>query len=107
MSNKQTQVKFLWNGIKVDGKLYPVWYSKGGYGDKYPTETIGISVKDYQRLPKIEGLEITNESESQVDYFDNDRIKVFPTNPHYPAVNAALNAYNKHRERVRMKRATR
>ena len=102
--NETTMVKFLWNGIKVGGKLYPAYYSKGGLIDKYPAETIVIYGKRYAPLPEIEGLTIKNESDIRADYFENDRIKVFPTNPHYPAVNSAYEAYEQHRDRIRTRK---
>jgi hypothetical protein len=79
-------VKFMWNGIKVGGKLYGAWYSE--YIDQ--GGTITIRAKRYESLPKIEGLVITNDSDHQSDYFCNDTIRVSPGNPHYAAVVAAM-----------------
>ena len=81
-------IKFFWNGIKVDGKLH--LYSISNYlGDD---GTITIYGKDYERLPKIEGLTAKNDSDMMSDYHCNDVIKVSPANPHYQAVLAAYQA---------------
>ena len=85
------QVKFLYNGIKVDGKLYKAWYSLGKYRN-YPEGTITIYARDYESFPKIDGLNIENNTDLMTDYFENDRIRVTPDNKWYPQV---LEAYNK------------
>ena len=94
-------VKFLWNGIKVDGKLYKAFYSSSKGEEE---EAITIYGKNYQRLPRIEGLDVKNDSDVRADYFENDRIRVLPTSPYYKDVLAALNAVNEHYEKLRMKR---
>ena len=95
-------IKFMWNGIKIDGELYKGWYSKGHYTKEsgIPLGTITIYGKNYISFPRIEGLEIINESDSQTDYFENDRIRVMPDNKYY---NDVLNAYNKQEEHNRKK----
>jgi hypothetical protein len=84
-------VKFMWNGIKVDGKLYRAFYS-GGMIVNAPEGTISIYGRDYESFPKIEGLNIENDSDHQSDYCCNDKIRVDPDNVHYAAVLAALQA---------------
>jgi len=91
-------LKFLWNGIKLDGKLYRASYSPG---DNYfrPATTITIYAKDYERFPKIEGLNVINDSDIITDYFGKDRIYVTTDNPYYQQVKAALDAENRHYSR--------
>ncbi len=89
------QVKFLWNGIKVDGKLYRAFYSEGKL-IHYPEGTITIFAKDYEHFPKIEGLTVENDTELQSDYFETDRIYVTPGNTHYPAVIEAMKQKEAH-----------
>jgi len=73
--------KFVWNGIKVDKKLYRAWYSDGKLKN-YPVGTITIYAKEYYRppMPIIEGLTVHNDSDSMSDYFEHDRIRAEPTN---------------------------
>jgi hypothetical protein len=91
-------LKFLWNGIKVNGKLYRARYSPGEVIGQ-PAETITIYAKDYERFPAIEGLTIINNSDIMTDYYEKDRIRVRPDNVHYAAVKAALDAANRHYNR--------
>jgi hypothetical protein len=93
-----TMLKFIWNGIKLDGKLYRAHYSLGGVIGQ-PAETITIYAKDYIRFPAIAGFTVQNDSDIMTDYHETDRIRVGPDNPHYEAVKAALNAANKHYSR--------
>jgi hypothetical protein len=86
-------VKFLWNGIKVDGTLHRAWYSDGDRNG-----SITIFAKDYHDFPKVEGLVVKNDSDSQQDCFHKDHIKVQPDNPHYPAIMEAFKAQEDRRK---------
>ena len=81
-------VKFMYNGIKIDGKLHKASYSKGPFTNM-PDGTITIYAKNYTRLPAVDGLTIQNNTDIMTDYFECDKVRVFPTNKHYPAVLAA------------------
>ena len=87
-------VKFLWNGIKVDGVLYRAYYYKEDYttSSGIPKDTITLYAKDYSSIPQIEGLQIENDSDSMTDYFETDQIRIYPNNKYY---NDALSAYQK------------
>lgn len=100
------EVKFMWNGIKVDGTLYKAHYSLGNYTKEsgIPQETITIYGKNYIALPAIEGLTIENDSEIITDYFENDRTRVTPDNKYYAEVLAAYNKQNEHIEKRLAKR---
>lgn len=91
-------LKFLWNGIKIDGKLYRARYSPGELIG-YPAGTITIYAKDYERFPKIEGLTVKNGSNIIESYYELDKIVVTPDNPYYAVVKAALEAENRHYSR--------
>jgi hypothetical protein len=82
-------VKFMWNGIKVGGKLYRAFYSDGEPIGR-PVGTLTIYARDYNSFPKIEGLTVLNDSVSQSDCYCNDKIHVLPDNVHYAAVLEAI-----------------
>jgi len=88
-------IKFMWNGIKVDGQLYRAWYS-GSKLINYPEGTITIYAKNYKHFPAISGLTIQNDSDIRSDYCENDRIRITPENSHYPAVLEALRKLKEH-----------
>lgn len=94
-------VKFMWNGIKVDGTLYKAHYSKGAYtaNSGIPEGTITVYAKDYRALPQIEGLTIENDSDTMTDYFENDRVRICPNNKYYSEANAAYDKMNEHFEK--------
>lgn len=94
----QKGIKFLWNGIKVDGKLSPAYYYKD---DKHIT----VSCKGYKSLPEIKGLFIENDTDLQSDYFDSDRIRIKPGTPYYFEALTAYNAYETHYQKRVTKRA--
>lgn len=96
-------MKFMWNGIKVDGKLHRVFYSDGELTN-HPSGTLTIYARDYGPLPRIEGLNVQNDSDSMTDYFETDRIRVMPGNRHYKAVLEALGMAKEHRDRMNAKR---
>jgi hypothetical protein len=63
-------IKFVWNGIKVDGKLTRANYLIGPYMDsKIETGTVTLVAKDSASLPDI-GLEIENHSNEEPNYLD-------------------------------------
>lgn len=88
-------VKFMWNGIKVDGTLYRAFYSTGQLIN-HPAGTITIYGRDYKSFPKIAGLVAHNNSDSMTDYFETDTIRVTPDNVHYAAVCKAVEANREH-----------
>lgn len=99
--NPQHNVKFMWNGIKIDGQLYKGKYSMGPYSEAstLPEGTVTIYM-DTSRTPRIENLEIKNESDIMTDYFENDTVRIRPGTIHYDAAIKAANAYNIHMEKV-------
>jgi hypothetical protein len=88
--------KFMYNGIKVDNTLYRAWYSQSKLTNA-PEGTITIYNREYwPRFPTIDGFTVQNDTELMTDYFDKDRIRVYPDNPHYPAVLAAWEKQEAH-----------
>jgi hypothetical protein len=100
---------FYWNGIKdaKGDKLQRAWYS-GGELLRHPAGTITIYARDYARFSdKVRAcFVVQNDTDTQTDYFDQDRIRVIPSHPLYSAVQAAMNAQDAHRTaRVAKRRA--
>lgn len=95
-------VKFQYNGMKVDGKLYKGYYSMGSYhkSSGIPSGTITIYSKDYSRFPRIDGLIFHNDSDIQTDYFDTDKIRVTPDSPYYKKVLAGYQKQEDYRNKV-------
>jgi hypothetical protein len=89
------KTKFVWNGIKVNGKLHRCSYSYGALLH-HPEGTITIYAKDYTPLPKINGLTAENNSEYVSDYVVQDLVRVTPDNVHYAAVKDALRLRTEH-----------
>lgn len=94
-------VKFMWNGIKVDGKLYRCRYSTGHYTKEsgLPNDTITVYAKDYSSIPQIAGLTIINNSDGMTDYFEKDRIRILPDNIYYNEAKAAYDKMVVHNEK--------
>ena len=88
-------VKFMWNGIKVNGELYRAWYSTGKLIN-HPEGTVTIYARDCKSFPLIEGLTAENNTEIQTDYFEKDCIRITPDNQHYPAVLTAIQKAKEH-----------
>ncbi len=99
---------FYWNGIKdaKGEKLQTCHYSDGELLS-YPPGTLTIYARNYQRFSaKVRAcFAVQNDTDSQVDYFDNDRIRVIPAHPLYALVKAALDASNAHNAKRAAKRA--
>lgn len=91
-------VKFMWNGIKVDGELCKAHYYAGPCTKEsgLSEDTITICAKDYKGFPQIEGLYIENDSDIMTDYFEKDRIRIKPDNKYYKAVKTAYEKMNEH-----------
>jgi len=101
-------MKFLWNGIKSEGKLYRCFYSDGQLIN-YPDGTLTIYAKDYGNMSReiYEAFKVENNSDYQSDYVETSHIRVKPDHRLYCQVKAALEACNTHRAAVRQKREQR
>jgi hypothetical protein len=98
-------LKFLWNGIKVKGKLYRAWYSLGNL-HHYPADTITVSARDYHSFPaEVRAcFHVENETDLQSDYFDSDRLRICSSHPLYGLAKAAYGAHEAHFEKLREKK---
>lgn len=96
------KVKFMWNGIKVDGKLHRAFYSDGNPG------FITIYARDLLvGLPKLEGEKVLNGTDSQTDYYETDRIRISPQSKYYEKALEAFAAQQEHQNKMRERRETR
>lgn len=87
----QNHVKFLWNGVKVDGKLV-----RCSYGIR--EDHIVICATHYESLPR-DLFEVHNETDLYTDYFDWDSAEVTKDHPlyryaRYAAVKAEIHNIN-------------
>ena len=104
MENKP-EIKWMWNGPKVNGKLYPAWYSKGLLRGE-TVETITVGARNYSRFPDM-GLAVENNSDLMTDYFEKDKIRISPEMPEWPEVLAAWEKQQAHEAKRKAKRAAR
>jgi hypothetical protein len=65
------EIKFMYNGIKIDGKLVKGFWSKGGYtnGAKYCFYADSYCSKELREIFKVE-----NHSDIMTDYFETDTV---------------------------------
>jgi len=98
------KIKFMYNGIKIDGKLYRAHYSKNILINN-TEESITIYARDYSDgLPKIDGLTVENHSESMTDYYEKDKIRIRKNNPLWESIDKAYSQQETKRERARINR---
>lgn len=106
-------LKFLWNGIKVNGgKLQKASFSMpGSYApwSGLPEGTITIYAKGSRRFSAEigEAFEVQNDTDYMTDYFESDRIRVKPDHPLYVQVLAAVKASDEHHAKMQAKREER
>lgn len=105
-------IKFFYNGMKVDvGKLI-----KGGWsyqaehidfgGRVYP-ECVRFYLRSYRGLPSEARVffdDIQNDTDSQSDYFETDRVVIMPEHPLFEAAKAAVQADKDHWDAVLARR---
>lgn len=80
-------LRFFYNGIKTsDGKLFKGWFSKNDNG------VITFYAKEYGHAPKEiqDAFAVENDSDSQTDYFEKDRIRIKPNTKYYQAACEAI-----------------
>jgi len=81
-------VKFMYNGIKIDGKLYKAGYHLWGNSQK--SGTITLCRHGYDKTPRVDGLKYENDTDFMTDYFDEDRIIVEPDSRYYTEAKSAF-----------------
>ena len=97
------ELKFMYNGIKLEGKSYRAYYSIGQLTNR-PENTITIYAMEYSHLPRIAELTVENNTDSMTDYFQKDRIRIEPTDKLYTEVYAAYIKQQAHRDKTMDKR---
>ena len=85
-------IKILQNGIKHDNGYTPCFYSMGNTSH-HSDRCITIYARDYEHLPAELGA-VENDTDTQTDYFDSDKVRLEPGDKYYAE---ALAAYNKRR----------
>jgi len=90
-------IKFMWNGIKINGELYRGSWYKGEYTatSGIPKGTLTMYARDYRSIPRVAGLNINNETEILTDYFETDTIRIEPDSKYYAE---AIEAWKKQEE---------
>lgn len=92
-------VKFMWNGIKVDGVLHRCSYT---YNQGFTPNEIHIYAKEYGygALPINIGICVKNDSDGMIDYFEHDRATLCPGDKWY---DEAYDAWKKGEARMMMR----
>ena len=93
---------FFYNGIKdaKGAKLQKCHYSIGCIGSNFPAGTISIYASEYKHFSELvwNCFAVKNDTDTQTDYFDQDKIRVIPSHPLYSAVKAAADSQVAKRE---------
>jgi len=80
-------VKFMYNGLKIDGNLYRGFWSKNGRvvkdTGKVCFETVSFTMRGYESLPKNIGFTVYNNTDITTDYIDSDSAWFAPDNANY------------------------
>ena len=102
-----TTPRFVWNGIKLNGKLFRATYSIGPYNPRsgIAESTISIRAKNCPiSLPDLDDCAVENNTDSQMDHFEKDTLRIPKDSRWYEAASAALNAQYEHRIKIIVKR---
>ena len=98
-------IKFLWNGIKADGKFYKgSWSRFGGPGTSLNPDTITFYADSYASDLSDLGFNIINDSDVMTDYFEKDRFRIAPGHEKHAEAVAAWKARNVHYAKKEIKR---
>jgi hypothetical protein len=81
-------VKFMYNGIKINGELTKGWFSYSDYDGK----KISFYASSYLTNPELSRLfEVQNNTDFMTDYFEKDKISFDENSPYWQdALNAAI-----------------
>jgi hypothetical protein len=98
MEARKMTVNFMYNGIKIDGKLYKASYRIGGYCPELgiPESTITMHAASYKKIPRLEGLHIENDSDIMTDYFETDTVRIAENDKYYNEKKKGLILYLQH-----------
>jgi hypothetical protein len=95
MKTKKLNIKFMYNGIKIDGTLHKGFWSKGGYIKPGREDWIQFYSRGYKPIPNFGAIKINN-TDIGTDYFETDSIIFNCQSPYYCD---ALKAYLMQQER--------
>lgn len=76
-----TNLKFMYNGIKKDGKLIKGHWSKGG--NIKGKEVITFYCRSYENCNLNQYFDVKNGSEIETDYFEKDHFDIDKSNKYY------------------------
>jgi len=80
-------VKFMYNGLKIDGKLYKGHWSRNGRVVKETGEvcfeTVSFYMRGYESLPKNIGFTVYNDTDIMTDYIESDSAWFAPDHANY------------------------
>jgi hypothetical protein len=94
-------LKFMYNGIKINGKLIKGFWSKGGYrnGALYC-----FYARSYFTPELAEVFKVRNDSDIMTDYFETDSIFFFESDKYINEVSKAYNLQEVKRAKIAVKR---
>lgn len=82
-------VRFFWNGLKVNGgRLVHLFYSLDNHSN-YSGPCVSLSCRDYSGQLPGELFPVENHTDLYTDYHDKDRATIGPDHPLYPYIRAA------------------
>jgi len=109
-------IRFMWNGIKIDGFLYKGYWSPSRRWGVPGDSAIYFHASDYgyydsqgrhRFFPKVAELTVINNSDIMTDYFDKDTIFIEPDNPYYSQAQQALSRQQAHDDKLQARRQAR
>ena len=105
-----SRVRFFYNGLKTmdHRKLQKAFYSLQNHdGGNYPRGTVTVYGRNYSRFTADvrNAFTVKNDTDSQTDYFEQDRFNVPPSHPFYSLVLAGYEAQQAYRGRTDARRA--
>ncbi len=80
-------IKFMYNGIKINGKLVKGFWSKGGYTNG---AEIAFYAKEYSTPELKEIFNVKNDTDIMTDYFETDTIYFMPDDKYIEEARAAF-----------------
>lgn len=99
-------IKFVWNGIKINGEFFKCSYYGGPYtaASGLPADAITMYAENCKSIPRVAGLTIENDTDIMTDYFETDRIRILPGSPFYQEAKKAMVAHEIHYTKMQVKR---
>ena len=102
MTNKENTIRWFWNGFKIGkGKLIKCNIGEGT--DLQLKKHLNIRPTNYEYFPaEIDALfQVKNRTDYMIDYFDKDKIEIYPDHPLYSELSSKVNTRLKKRAQKR------